>query len=68
MVPLKVKDYQCDECSKAFGQKGDLQRHIKTVHEVNKDVQWVKYSKSFRKKVYLLKHIQIVHEDFRIHI
>jgi hypothetical protein len=30
---LQVKEHVCSECGKAFGQKGDLVKHIKTIHE-----------------------------------
>ncbi len=29
----QVKEHVCSECGKAFGQKGDLVKHIKTIHE-----------------------------------
>ena len=30
---VQVKEHVCTECGKAFGQKGDLVKHIKTIHE-----------------------------------
>ncbi len=36
-IGLQVKEHVCSECGKAFGQKGDLVKHIKTIHEQVQD-------------------------------
>ena len=28
-----LKQYKCQQCDKAFGDDGNLKRHIKSVHE-----------------------------------
>ena len=33
-------NYECDPCQKIFDWKGDLERHVKNVHETNPDYEY----------------------------
>uniref|UniRef100_A0ABD2XKY1 C2H2-type domain-containing protein n=1 Tax=Trichogramma kaykai TaxID=54128 RepID=A0ABD2XKY1_9HYME len=55
----------CDMCEKKFGQKSDLFRHKKTIHERRKDYSCDKCKKKFGQKSYLHVHLKTVHEGQR---
>ena len=60
------KDYRCEYCSdSSFGTKQHLNRHIKSVHEKQKDYICTSCGKSFSQAPHLKTHIHTVHEGNR---
>ena len=51
----------------AFGQKGNLTRHIETVHEKRRDHACPHCPSAFGQKGDLKTHIKVVHEKRRDH-
>ena len=41
VIHEQVKQFKCDNCDKAFGQKHHLDRHMKFVHPINPDMKLV---------------------------
>ena len=57
------KDFNCDKCGKYFAHKGNLNKHIMTVHERKKNFKCYQCGKSFGANVTLKKHINIIHKS-----
>jgi uncharacterized C2H2 Zn-finger protein len=53
--------FNCEYCDKTFGQKGDLKRHINTVHLKQKNYKCDHCNESFGKKSNLKRHINTIH-------
>ena len=62
----EFKDYRCEYCiDSSFGTKQHLNRHIKSVHEKQKDYICANCGKSFSQAPHLKTHIHTVHEGNR---
>ena len=59
----KQRDYKCNSCGKDFGEKGNLNKHIKWVHkkERRKKYKCNYCSKEFSRKESKEKHERKVH-------
>lgn len=59
----------CDQCAKTFVERGNLNKHISSVHlkERNKVCPEVGCGKSFSFRDGLVRHIAHVHENQRLH-
>ncbi|WAR23915.1 ZN254-like protein [Mya arenaria] len=51
----KMKPHKCDQCSKAFGQKSDLVRHM-NIHNETRNFKCSVCGKAFKRSDYLTKH------------
>ena len=56
----------CEICDDNFGQKGNLQRHLATVHEGKKQFKCSICNKNFEQKRDLNKHVATVHEGKKV--
>ena len=56
------KSFDCDFCDKNFSFKGNLNKHIKSVHEGKKPFKCKVCDKCFSVKCNLNSHIESVHE------
>ncbi|KAK9759349.1 hypothetical protein K7432_017802 [Basidiobolus ranarum] len=54
--PELARPFQCLECSKAFGRKHDLRRHLATVHQTATLYRCSECSKPFARRDSLVKH------------
>ena len=66
-----VKTRECAVCSKIFGRKAELDRHIRTVHEKRADFKCEVCLRCFTEKGSLKTHILTVHEkraDFKCEV
>ena len=62
-VPNKVR-YNCEKCDKSYALKGDLKKHIKSVHD-NVRYNCDKCDKIFSQKGHLKTHIKSIHDKVR---
>ena len=62
----KLTPFQCQQCKKSFGKRGDLNRHINNVHKKLTPFQCLECKKYFKRKTHHQIHINKVHkmEDF----
>ena len=58
-----MKTKKCESCEKSFSQGGGLKRHIRTVHEGQKDHKCESCGKSFSESGSLKKHIHRIHKE-----
>ena len=58
--------FRCKYCSKTLTQKGNLNKHIHTIHNGHKDYNCNACGKSFS-QASLKKHIQSVHQGHKNH-
>ena len=56
-------DFNCKKCGKYFAHKGNLNKHIMTVHEKIKNYKCYNCGKSFGANISLKKHINIIHKS-----
>ena len=61
-------DHKCKKCGKAFWDKSNLRRHIKSVHNKMKDHICKECGYSASQKIALKKHIKAVHDKIKDHI
>ena len=65
---LDIKTHICSKCTKAFGHKSYLNRHIKTIHDgikKEKCFHCQECEKSFINKSHLNSHVLAVHRGER---
>ena len=62
MVIERANQIQCLICKKNFGHRGQLNIHVKIVHENAKPFACLICKKSFGQKGHLKTHTKIVHE------
>eukprot|EP00179_Madagascaria_erythrocladioides_P005362 CAMPEP_0198317104 /NCGR_PEP_ID=MMETSP1450-20131203/6713_1 /TAXON_ID=753684 ORGANISM="Madagascaria erythrocladiodes, Strain CCMP3234" /NCGR_SAMPLE_ID=MMETSP1450 /ASSEMBLY_ACC=CAM_ASM_001115 /LENGTH=242 /DNA_ID=CAMNT_0044020287 /DNA_START=30 /DNA_END=758 /DNA_ORIENTATION=+ len=64
-VHEKLRPHKCTICHAEFGLKGNLTKHIKSIHEASSATRLhcPQCTKSFSIKGNLVKHIQTVHEQ-----
>gem|GEM_PF-4834878 len=65
-VPNSTTSHVCATCGKAFKKKGNLNRHIKTVHEKQKPFKCEHCGRTFGQKEHLNKHIKVVHPQVNL--
>ena len=53
---------KCDSCGKPFTKSGDLKKHIKTIHEGQRNYKCDFCGKSFTQSGRLKRHIKALHE------
>ena len=63
-----LKETQCEECKKFFGNKNTLEKHISTVHDKERNFECGQCSKTFGQSSNLSRHIAIVHDGRRNYI
>ncbi len=61
------RPYQCRECGRAFRERGNMNKHVLSVHRKEKSHQCTLCHKSFAFRDGLLRHISTVHENERRH-
>ncbi len=54
--------FDCHLCSKKFRSKGNLETHVRTVHEKVRPFVCAKCPKNFGQKINLLTHVRNKHE------
>ena len=59
------KPFECDECHKRFKERGNLNKHISSVHEKKKSHVCHLCGKSFAFRDGLVRHISHVHQNER---
>mmetsp|Transcript_16336 Transcript_16336/g.28234 ORF Transcript_16336/g.28234 Transcript_16336/m.28234 type:complete len:307 (-) Transcript_16336:1295-2215(-) len=65
-IDTKASDnLMCHICHKDFGQKSDLTRHVRTVHEGLKQFKCNICSKRFSGSASLKNHVRAIHENVR---
>merc|ERR1712183_153716 len=57
---------ECDICHKSFGRRADLTRHIRTVHEKQRDYECNLCEKGFVKNTDLNRHIRNIHKKPKV--
>ena len=57
--------HKCDQCDKDFSRKGDLNTHVKAVHDKIKDVECPECESKFSRKGDLKQHIKAVHDKIK---
>ena len=55
-------NYRCDHCLKFFYQLGNVNNHIKTVHEGERNYKCDSCGKYFTRSHHLKTHIKTIHE------
>ncbi|XP_064463853.1 zinc finger protein OZF-like [Ornithodoros turicata] len=61
----RVKPYVCRVCSREFTVKGNLDRHMKAVHENQRNYKCPACGKAFQQKSHLQKHERMHRSSFR---
>lgn len=61
-IHLKLRNFQCDLCSKTFFAKARLEDHIKSHNDV-KDEECKECGMKFNQKGTLYAHIKVIHEN-----
>ena len=61
----KVKSFPCETCSYIATQKGDLTRHVKSVHDKIRDHVCNECGKAFSEKKDMRKHDNAVHKKIK---
>ena len=61
-VHEKRRDHTCPHCAAAFGEVGDLTRHMRAVHEKRKDHACPHCASAFSQASSLTTHVRAVHE------
>ena len=59
----EIKPYQCDTCSKEFGNESNLLRHVNHVHKKSKPNECELCKKLFSDKGNLKVHLRLVHNN-----
>lgn len=59
--PSMLKMYKCTHCCQDFNDRGNLKRHIQTVHEKRRAFSCEKCGKGFTTNQNLRTHIQTIH-------
>ena len=69
-VHLKVKDYKCPVCGVLFGEKGNLKKHIRAVHEGKypHKCEFENCTKSFTRSENLRRHVTTVHRMIKSYV
>lgn len=64
----KEKDYLCERCGRLFKRKGDVEKHIRVVHEKVKDFVCTICGRPFGRKDYLIvsNFVQNTFENFKM--
>ena len=57
--------FKCTECSRVFGLKNNLKKHIEAVHEGKKPFVCPRKSSRFARKQDLNRHVKAVHEGVK---
>ena len=57
-----AKPHMCLYCTDAFGNKSNLTRHVRTVHEKRRDHVCPHCQQAFSRAGHLRQHIQNVHQ------
>ena len=61
----RSKSYKCTQCDYKFGDKGNLKKHIKAVHDKIKDFDCKLCHAEFGRKSHLDRHIKTVHNKIK---
>ena len=59
---VKLKEFICQTCGTPFSAQACLKRHIRNIHEGNKDHQCDFCGKAFGHASNLNRHVQVVHQ------
>ena len=59
-------DWKCDLCEKHFCNKGDVKRHVKSVHEKKLDFKCDQCERAFSRSHVLKRHIELVHDPNKV--
>lgn len=57
--------FNCDECGRSFRYKSALDRHVKVIHENQREHICSKCGKTFGSKYDLMKHYETSHDDVK---
>ena len=64
LVHIKEQTYYCDVCTKGFGRKEHLTRHVEDMHNTfDRPFKWDKCDNCFKRKDGLAKHVRFVHDN-----
>ena len=59
-------DWKCDLCEKHFRNKGDVKRHVKSVHEKKLDFKCDQCERAFSRSHVLKRHTELVHDPNKV--
>lgn len=62
------RPYKCGHCERAFRERGNLNKHVMSVHQKQKSFSCHICPKSFAFKDGLLRHISTVHDNQRRYV
>ena len=62
---VSVIHKQCKTCGKSFSRSGELKKHIKTIHEGQRNYKCDFCGKSFTTSGHLKRHIKTIHKGQR---
>ena len=57
------RDHACPQCDAAFGQAGDLRKHVRAVHEQRRDHACPHCNAAFGRADTLRRHLRTVHKQ-----
>jgi len=57
--------YECEECGRRFGEKGNMRKHFQSVHLKQKNFKCPTCGIKFAQKVVLVRHIKTVHDQVK---